>query len=203
MRRSIIIAIMLFVSHSKLLAQDSLVDITNNSSKFTLDIKYATSTNIFGKPLYDCAKCLLRPQVAKKLIAANQYFNKKGYRIKIYDCYRPLDMQKTMWEKIPRATYVANPYKGGSIHNKGAAIDITIETLDGCDVDMGTDYDHFGKEAHIDNTNLSKEILDNRMLLIEGMRKFGFQTIRTEWWHFSFVKNLSYKTLNHPLPCPK
>jgi len=144
---------------------------------------------------------MLRPTVAKALIEANSYFINKGYRIKIYDCYRPLDIQKKMWDKVPRATYVANPYTKGSIHNKGAAVDITLETLEGCYVEMGTDYDYFGIEAHIDNLHFSEEILANRKLLRDGMQKFGFQTIRTEWWHFSYYKNESFKTLNKPLPC--
>ncbi len=183
------------------MAQDSLVDISNLSSKFTLDIRYATSENIFKESLYNCAKCFLRPLVANQLIAANNYFIKKGYRIVIYDCYRPLDVQKKMWEKIPRATYVADPNTGGSIHNKGAALDISIERLDGSFVNMGTDFDFFGKDAHIDNPNLSEKIKKNRALLFEGMRKFGFQTIRTEWWHFSYKKNNSYPTLNQTFSC--
>lgn len=181
--------------------QHPLVDLEELSTEFAYEIRYATTNNFIGETLYDCPKCLLRPEVAKALLEANQYFCEKGYRIKIYDCYRPLDVQKKMWAKVPRPTYVGNPYGSGSIHNKGAAIDITLETLEGCYVEMGSDYDYFGREAHIDNYNFSKEILANRKLLFEGMRKFGFSTIRTEWWHFSFRKNWSYKTLNIPLPC--
>lgn len=181
--------------------QSPLVNLEDLSTEFSYEIRYATPNNFIGETLYDCPKCLLRPDVAEALLKANQFFCEKGYRIKIYDCYRPLDVQKKMWAKVPRATYVGNPYGNGSIHNKGAAVDITLETLDGCYVEMGSDYDYFGREAHIDNYNFSKEILANRKLLFEGMRKVGFNTIRTEWWHFSFQKNWSYKTLNIPLPC--
>lgn len=181
--------------------QEPLVNLENLSTEFRYEIRYATPNNFIEETLYDCPVCLLRPEVAAALLDANQYFCEKGYRIKIYDCYRPLDVQKKMWAKIPRPTYVGNPYGNGSIHNKGAAVDVTLETLEGCYVEMGSDYDYFGREAHIDNYNFSKEILNNRKLLFEGMRKFGFNTIRTEWWHFSFQKNWSYKTLNIPLPC--
>lgn len=181
--------------------QKPLVDLEEISTEFSYEIRYATPNNFIGETLYDCPKCLLRPDVAEALLKANQFFCEKGYRIKIYDCYRPLEVQKKMWTKVPRPTYVGNPYGNGSIHNKGAAVDITLETLEGCYVEMGSDYDHFGRAAHIDNFNLSKEILANRKLLFEGMRKFGFNTIRTEWWHFSFKKNWSYNTLNIPLPC--
>ncbi len=188
-----------FSSEEKI--QEPLVSLEDLSTEFRYEIRYATPNNFIGEALYDCAKCLLRPEVAEALLQANQYFCEKGYRIKIYDCYRPLDVQKKMWEKVPRPTYVGNPYGKGSIHNKGAAVDISLETLDGCYVEMGSDYDYFGREAHIDNYNFSKEILANRKLLFEGMRNVGFNTIRTEWWHFSYRKNWSYKTLNVPLPC--
>jgi D-alanyl-D-alanine dipeptidase len=188
-----------FTSEEKF--QEPLVNIEALSTEFVFEIRYATPNNFIGETLYDCPKCLLRPEVAEALLQANQYFCEKGYRIKIYDCYRPLDVQKKMWAKVPRPTYVGNPYGNGSIHNKGAAVDITLETLEGCYVEMGSDYDYFGREAHIDNYNFSEEILANRKLLFEGMRKFGFNTIRTEWWHFSYKRNWSYKTLNIPLPC--
>jgi len=179
----------------------SLVDIATLSSEFDYEIRYATLNNFIGETLYDCAKCLLQTEVAEALLAANQYFCEKGYKIKLYDCYRPLDVQKKMWAKVPRPTYVANPYGKGSIHNKGAAVDITLVTLEGCYVEMGSDYDFFGRAAHIDNFNFSEEVLAHRKLLIDGMRLQGFNTVRTEWWHYSFRKNWSYPTLNDPLPC--
>ncbi|WP_432410952.1 M15 family metallopeptidase [Rasiella sp. SM2506] len=178
-----------------------LVNIAEYPSEFEYEVRYATPDNFIGETLYDCSVCLLQPEVAKALLEANQYFCEKGYRIKLYDCYRPLDVQKQMWKKVPRPTYVANPYGRGSIHNKGAAVDITLVTLEGCYMEMGSDYDFFGRESHIDNFNFSKEILANRKLLREGMKKFGFGTVRTEWWHYSYRKNWSFPTLNEPLPC--
>lgn len=186
---------------SEMVSQESLTNVSSLSSEFTYEIRYATPNNFIGERLYDCAVCLLQPEVAEALLKANNYFCESGYRIKLYDCYRPLDVQKKMWAKVPRPTYVANPYGKGSIHNKGAAVDLTIETLDGCFVDMGSDYDFFGRESHIDNYNFSEKILANRNILINGMRMFGFSTVRTEWWHFSYKKNWSYPTLNIPLPC--
>ena len=195
------ITLLFFSFSSEKNSQDLLVNLNELSTEFSYQIRYATPYNFIGETLYDCPVCLLRPEVAEALLQANQYFCEKGYRIKVYDCYRPLDVQKKMWAVVPRPTYVGNPYGNGSIHNKGAAVDITLETLDGCYIEMGSDYDYFGREAHIDNYNFSKEILASRKLLFEGMRKFGFNTIRTEWWHFSFQKNWNYKTLNIPLPC--
>ena len=79
--------------------QEPLVNLENLSTEFRYEIRYATPNNFIGETLYDCPKCLLRPEVAEALLQANQYFCEKGYRIKIYDCYRPLDVQKKMWAK--------------------------------------------------------------------------------------------------------
>jgi len=182
-------------------SEKPLVDLATLSESFVYEMRYATPDNFMGETLYDCAKCLLQPEVAAALVEANDYFESLGYRIRIYDCYRPLDVQKKMWDKLPKHSYVGNPYGRGSIHNRGAAVDLTIETLEGCHVEMGTEFDHLGPAANIDNYNFPKEILNNRKLLWEGMRKFGFHPIRTEWWHFNFRKNRSYDILNIPIPC--
>jgi D-alanyl-D-alanine dipeptidase len=196
-----LLSTLLFSFSSEVSSQNTLVELATLNSEFSYEIRYATEDNFIGEVLYDCAVCLLQPEVAEALLKANQYFCEQGFRIKLYDCYRPLDVQKRMWAKVPRPTYVANPYGKGSIHNKGAAVDMTLETLEGCFIDMGSDYDFFGRAAHIDNYNFSEEILKHRKILFEGMRKAGFQTVRTEWWHFSYQKNWSYPTLNEPLPC--
>ncbi|MGB5500207.1 MAG: M15 family metallopeptidase, partial [Maribacter sp.] len=73
----------------------------------------------------------------------------------------------------------------GSIHNKGGAVDITLVTMDGEELDMGTDFDFFGKRAYHDNLDLPQDVLDNRKLLKETMEKHGFWSIRTEWWHYN------------------
>lgn len=198
---SLVATFLFFSFSSEEKFQEPLVNLENLSTEFAYEIRYATANNFIGETLYDCPQCLLRPEVADALLQANQYFCELGYRIKIYDCYRPLDVQKKMWSIMPRPGYVGNPYGNGSIHNRGAAVDLTLETLEGCYVEMGSDYDYFGKEAHIDYYNFVPDILENRKLLFEGMRKFGFSPIRTEWWHFNYKRNRSYKILNTLLPC--
>lgn len=190
-----------FLIFSQIKNQPALVDLTSLTDDFSYEIRYATTKNFIGEKLYDCAKCLLQPEVAKAIIVANDYFCQLGFRIKIYDCYRPLDVQKMMWKKVPRPTYVANPYTKGSMHNRGVAVDLTLETLDGCPVDMGTDYDFLGRQSHIDFKNLPSHVLKNRKILQEGMKKFGFKGIRTEWWHFSYVKSRKFPVLNIPFNC--
>lgn len=178
----------------------TLVDVAEQSSMFSLDIRYATNANFLNEPLYDCAKCLLLPEVAKAVMDANYYFCDRGYKIKFFDCYRPLSVQKKMWNKVPNPIYVADPSKG-SVHNRGAAVDLTLITLDGEPINMGTDYDFFGRAAHIDNFNLPAEVLANRKLLQEGMLQFGFATIQSEWWHFNFRNKSGAPILDDPFPC--
>lgn len=160
------------------------IRLADYSDGFAYDMRYATENNFLKAKVYDCAECYTRVKTAKALLAANAEFKKSKVKIKFYDCYRPNSVQYKMWEIVPNPQYVANPVKG-SIHNKGGAVDITLETLTGEELDMGTDFDFFGKRAYHDNFDLPKEILDNRTLLKETMEKHGFWSIRTEWWHYN------------------
>ncbi len=166
------------------LADTTFVRLAEFSDGFAYDLRYATKNNFLKEKVYDCAECYTRVKTAKALLAANSDFHDKGVRIKFFDCYRPNSVQYKMWEIVPNPQYVANPKKG-SIHNKGGAVDITLETLEGEELDMGTDFDFFGKRAYHDMTDLPQKILDNRKLLKETMEKHGFWSIRTEWWHYN------------------
>jgi D-alanyl-D-alanine dipeptidase len=163
----------------------SFINIQKLSSDFVLDLKYATTDNFLKQKVYDCPNCFLRTNTAKALVKANQDFLKLGYRIKLYDCYRPLDVQKKMWKILPGTHYVANPKKGSN-HNRGAAVDLTLVDLKGDELDMGTKFDFFGLEAHHTYLNHSKEILSNRKLLKETLAKHNFKSIYNEWWHYEF-----------------
>jgi len=197
----VLASLLLMITPIKIQEEVQLTDMSLYDDEFDYEIRYATPNNFIGEILYDCPKCLLQPKVAKAVWEANQYFCELGYKIKVYDCYRPLDVQKHMWSKVPRPTYVGNPYGKGSVHNRAAAVDITLVTLEGCYMNMGSDYDFFGRESHIDNYTLSSEILKNRKILIEGMRAHGFRTVRTEWWHYSFRNTYGFPILNEKLPC--
>ncbi len=178
----------------------SLVDISLLSKDFIYDLKYATDDNFLDHAVYPCSDCFLRLGVARKLIEANKYFIKQGYRIKLFDCYRPLSVQKKMWEIMPDPRYVANPYSSnGSYHNRGGAVDITLVDMQNNELDMGTPFDHFGIDSHFDNKNLPGTVIANRIFLREGMEMAGFNGIRTEWWHFSTG---NYPVTNEQL-CPE
>lgn len=182
------------------LADTTFVRLADFSDGFAYDLRYATENNFLKEKVYDCAECYTRVKTAKALLNANEDFKKKGVRIKFFDCYRPNSVQYKMWAIVPNPQYVANPKKG-SIHNKGGAVDITLETLEGEELDMGTDFDFFGKRAYHDNFDLPKEILDNRKLLKETMEKHGFWSIRTEWWHYNLGAGSNDKVADFKWPC--
>lgn len=163
------------------------------------DIRYATKNNFTHTVIYDCANCLLRPEVAEALVAANKTLNRKGLALKVFDCYRPRPYQQRLWDKVPNPDYVAPPAKG-SMHSRGAAVDLTIVDASGQELDMGTAYDFFGPEAHADYRNLPLQVLKNRNLLRETMESVGFKGIRTEWWHFSYRKK-QFPLSDYVWPC--
>ncbi len=155
-------------------------------STIRLDIRYATDNNFMEQVIYDCGRCFYRPQVARALLKVHQDLKPQGLGLKMYDCYRPGPYQQRLWDVLPDPRYVANP-KRGSLHSRGAAADLTIVRLDtGAELDMGTTYDFFGEAAYTTTTNLPAAVLANRKLFQGAMRKHGFLTIRTEWWHFNF-----------------
>lgn len=182
------------------IADTTFVRLADFSEDFAYDMRYATENNFLKAKVYDCAECYTRVKTAKALIKANKDFLKTGTKIKFFDCYRPNSVQYKMWEIVPNSQYVANPVKG-SIHNKGGAVDITLVDLEGNELDMGTDFDFFGKRAYHDNTNLPEEILGNRKLLKETMEKHGFWSIRTEWWHYNLSAGSNDKVANFKWDC--
>ncbi|MFS4467845.1 M15 family metallopeptidase [Maribacter sp. 2210JD10-5] len=182
------------------LADTTFVRLADYDDSFAYDLRYATENNFLKEKVYDCAECYTRIKTAKALIKANTDFKKKGVRIKFFDCYRPNSVQYKMWEIVPNPQYVANPKKG-SIHNKGGAVDITLETLEGKELDMGTDFDFFGKRAYHDNFNLPEQVLANRKLLKETMEAHGFWSIRTEWWHYNLSSASNEKVANFKWKC--
>ncbi|WP_020531799.1 M15 family metallopeptidase [Flexithrix dorotheae] len=178
----------------------ALVNLIMYNNNFDLDIKYATTDNFTKTPLYDCEQCLLRKVVADSLISLNNYLHTLGYRLKLFDCYRPLSVQIKMWEKVPDPRYVADPAKG-SMHNRGNAVDVSlVEIATGQELEMGSPYDHFGQISHHAYQELPKEVLSRRVFLKVTMEMFGFKSITSEWWHYSF-RDKVYHIMDQPFEC--
>ena len=189
------------LSVSSLLAQQNdFVLLRSLSNDFVFDMKYATSDNFLKQAVYDCGECYLRKSTAKALVKANEEFKSLGYRIKLFDCYRPLSVQKKMWKILPGTHYVANPAKG-SKHNRGAAVDLTLVDAQGKELDMGTPFDFFGKKAHHTCTTLPKKVLENRKLLKGVLNKYNFKSIFSEWWHYEYRPEMQSKVEDFQWQC--
>jgi len=150
------------------------------------DMRYATTNNFVEEQMYDCGRCFLRPEVAKAIQSAHKKLQTQGLGLKMYDCFRPRPIQWKLWKKVPDPRYVSDPRKG-SMHNRGAAVDLTVVDSNGKELDMGTDFDFFGRRAYTTNMDLPQEILNNRKILQDALIEVGFRTIRTEWWHFAYT----------------
>ena len=180
--------------------QSDFVRLKDLSADFVYELKYATPDNFLKQAVYDCGECYLRKSTAEALVKANEAFKQLGYRIKLFDCYRPLSVQKKMWKILPGTHYVANPAKG-SKHNRGAAVDLTLVDAKGKELNMGTPFDFFGKEAHHTYTQHSKEVLENRKLLKETLDKYNFKSIYSEWWHYEYRPEMQSKVENFEWQC--
>ena len=178
----------------------AFVNLKDFSQDFYYDMRYATKDNFLKAKVYECAECYLRYKTVKALLSANKEFIKLGYKIKIFDCYRPLDIQKKMWKIISDPNYVADPSKG-SIHNRGGAVDITLADAKGNELDMGTDFDFFGIQASHSYKKLPATVLKNRLLLKSIMLKNGFSAFESEWWHYNLKDTKRFSGSNFKWNC--
>lgn len=188
------------ISKNNSINDSTFVNVLDFNKNFVLDLKYATTDNFLKTKVYDCPKCLLRYKTLKMLLLAQEDFKKLGYSIKLFDCYRPHDVQKKMWTILPDANYVADPAKG-SLHNRGGAIDLTLIDKNGKEVDMGTPFDDFTEASAHSYQNLSQEVLENRKLLKTIMEKHGLLAIKSEWWHYNKVVEPQDKISNFKWKC--
>jgi D-alanyl-D-alanine dipeptidase len=170
-----------------------------------IDLRYASQNNFTGKNLYGIFnKAYLHHIAGEKLSEAIKTLEnlKPGYRLVIYDALRPRSVQKILWDYVKgteKESYVANP-KGGSIHNFGFAVDLSLLDTKGKEVDMGTYFDEFSplsqpqlEEKFLREGKLSQEALDNRHLLRKIMESAGFIQLPIEWWHFDALPKKEVK----------
>lgn len=182
----------------KKLKASGLVNVCDMGANFVYEQRYGTTNNFTGQKIYKSTRIYLRAGTAKKLVEANKEFNTLGYRIKIWDAYRPMTVQYELYSKAPsdRKYFIANPYTQSScVHNKGAAVDITLVHMDKSSVEMPTDFDTFDYSANI-YSDCSKEAKKNRKLLRNVMQKHGFTGIECEWWHFNDTNAYKYSIID-------
>jgi zinc D-Ala-D-Ala dipeptidase len=176
-----------------------LVNVKDIEPSLQVDLRYSTENNFMNSDVYgEWENAYLQPDVAEKLQLAQLLLKSKfpNYSLLILDAARPVSVQYKMWKMLDmpsseKTKYLSNP-QNGSLHNYGAAVDLTIVNEMGEELDMGTPYDFFGEEAHpakemqmLLEGKLSEEQINNRKLLREVMIKADFSVLPTEWWHFN------------------
>src|SRR5690349_4511374 len=170
-------------------AGGALVDIQSVDPTIAVDLRYAGRNNLLGYPLYpDGTRALVRPKVASSLAVAQTWLRHYKYGLKIWDAYRPVEVQAKLWQAAHNSDYVANPDVGvGSLHSWGVAVDATLIDSWNHDVRMPTDFDDFTPAAMWRYLGPSLEVGGHVRLLQWAMHKAGFWGMRTEWWHFTIA----------------
>jgi D-alanyl-D-alanine dipeptidase len=177
-----------------------LVELIKISPRILLDIRYATANNFTGKAVYSSSRCFLNLETAERLHRVQLELEKKNLGLKVYDGYRPISAQKIFWNYVPDPRYVADPAVG-SKHNRGAAVDLTLVTVSGMELEMPTDFDDFSeKAARCYTKSVSKEAIYHRDLLENAMIAQGFIPYEKEWWHYDDPNWESYPILDIPIP---
>jgi D-alanyl-D-alanine dipeptidase len=177
----------------------NLQNVQSVDSSIKVDMRYATTNNFMKMNMYGSLdQAYLQKDVVKKLVKAQHLLKLKypNYSLIIFDATRPVSIQQLMWDKIDvpanmKSKYLSNP-KYGSLHNYGAAVDVSIVDENNQLLDMATDFDSFEKlaypyyqERYYKSGKLTEQEYQNRKLLQSVMKSAGFMTITTEWWHFN------------------
>ena len=176
-----------------------LVEIRTQDTGILLDIRYATADNFMKTAVYPDARCFFVRETAERLVRVQQSLKPKGYGLKVWDCYRPLSVQKKLWAIVPDAAYVAPPAKG-SRHNRGAAVDLTLVDAAGKDVEMPTGFDEFSQRAHRDYKQWTPAAQAHYRILDDAMTAAGFVGLPEEWWHYDEPDWKDYPVMDVPFP---
>ena len=170
-----------------------------------LEIRYYSTYNFVGERIdgYLAPTAMLTRTAADSLKAVSDDVIKLGYRLKIYDAYRPqcavdhfvrwaadipdTTMRQYFYPDVDKSLLFEQEYimeKSG--HTRGSTVDLTLfDMTTEKEVDMGGTFDWFGEESHPDYRGITDEQYANRMILRDAMVRHGFKTLDSEWWHFT------------------
>ena len=171
-----------------------LVEISPATHDVELDIAYATANNFTGKPVYCRAACYLHRDAEMLLGKAIELAAVLGYRLKIFDAFRPSEAQWILWNHTPDPEFLADPRKG-SPHSRGVAADLTLIDGAGRELEMGTAFDAFTPASHHGDLGITPEAQRNRAILLGIMTSAGWDFYRNEWWHYQLFGSRDYELL--------
>lgn len=173
------------------LKKTDFVNLQEYIPALVVELAYYSDQNFTGQKLYQSSAAYLRKGTSDKLKKVTDEAAQKGYRLKIWDAYRPPEVQHKMWKIFPNPNFVANPYTG-SAHSRGCAVDLTLTDASGKELEMPSPFDEFSPRADRDYSDVSTEKKSNSIFLQSIMTKHGFVTNRTEWWHFTDSEKNAY-----------
>jgi D-alanyl-D-alanine dipeptidase len=168
--------------------KSDLVELVTLDPTIKLDIRYATTHNFLGTPLYSQARAFLQRPAAEALVRVQKSLAKEGYGLLVHDAYRPWYVTKIFWDATPpeKHDFVADP-AAGSRHNRGCAVDLTLYTLrDGRPVEMPSLYDEMSERAYPTYGGGPEPPRRLRELLRRHMEAEGFSVYPYEWWHYDY-----------------
>ena len=175
-----------------------LVELASLDPTIRLDIRYATTRNFLGTPLYSQARAFLQRPAAQALVRVQRSLAGEGYGLLVHDAYRPWYVTWIFWEAMPPELhrYVADPAQG-SRHNRGCAVDLTLYDLkSGRAVEMPSVYDEATERAYPTYAGGTPAQRGRRDLLRRHMEAEGFEVYEFEWWHFDYQDWKSYRIGN-------
>ncbi|HEY6332967.1 MAG TPA: serine hydrolase [Blastocatellia bacterium] len=177
-----------------------LVELTRLDPTIKLDIRYATTNNLFGTVFYSEPRAFMQRPAAEAVVRANQKLKALGYGLLIHDAYRPWFVTKVFWDATPddKKIFVADPSQG-SRHNRGCAVDLTLYDLEtGAPIQMVGTYDETTDRSYPDYPGGTSLQRWNRRLLRDVMESEGFTVYEAEWWHFDYKDWKHYRIGNVP-----
>jgi zinc D-Ala-D-Ala dipeptidase len=177
-----------------------LVELIKLDTSIHLDIRYATSNNFVGRPMYKEARAFLQRPAAEALVKVNESLKPLGYGLVVFDGYRPWSVTKLFWDVTPddKKKFVADPAKG-SRHNRGCAVDLSLYDLTtGKEIEMTGNYDEMTERSYPGYTGGTAEQRKMRDLLRSKMEAKGFAVYEYEWWHFDYKAWKDYRITNVP-----
>lgn len=180
---ALLVAAPLFAASS---APKGFVEIAG--APFVVDLRYNTDDNFLGRNVYaghGVDRCWLHPVAAERLARLAPLLERRGLTLVLWDCWRPLAVQKEMWTIMPDPRYVADPKKGSN-HNRGLALDAALGDAQGKPLPMPTPFDDFTEKAAPTSAcaRADKERCVHRDLQIRLMNEAGLEVFATEWWHY-------------------
>ena len=174
---------------------ERLVEVTpENVPGVVLDLRYASTNNITGKVLYSEAKAYLRQETIRKLRRVVRELEEEGYRLVIWDAWRPASAQRALWMAKPDGKFLTPPSKI-SRHRRGTSVDVSLADKEGKILPMPSDFDEFNAKADEDFSDVPQEVAQRARILRNIMFNSGFSGVPDEWWHYDLRDWADYEAI--------